>query len=188
MSAPRFVIRESGLAGLKVIERCLLEDARGSLSRFFSADAFREMGFTDPINQINLTVTKRMGTVRGLHFQHPPHAEIKVVSCLRGRIFDVGVDLRRDSPTFLQWRGAILSGENHTSLLVPHGFAHGFQTLEPDCELLYLHSAPHTPEAEDGLHPMDPALAISWPLEIAELSEKDRGRAFIARDYLGISL
>jgi len=188
MTDSRFEIRDAGLAGLKVIQRVLLEDRRGFLSRLFCAETFHAAGFTPSINQITHTCTRRSGTVRGLHFQNPPHAEAKVVSVLRGRIFDVAVDLRWGSPTFLQWRGEILSEANHLSLLIPGGFAHGFQTLEDDCELLYFHSAPHRPEAEGGLHPSDPRLAIAWPLDIAELSDRDKGHAFLAPDYLGLPL
>lgn len=180
MSEARFEFQDGDLPGLKLVRRKPLEDARGSLVRLFCADAFSAIGFAPAIVQINRTLTRRKGTVRGLHFQGPPHAEIKLVSCLRGSIFDVAVDLREDSPTFLHWQGVVLSEANQTGLLIPAGFAHGFQALEPDCELLYLHSAPHHPEAEGGLHPRDPALAITWPLEITDLSERDRSHPMLS--------
>ena len=188
MTAPRFDIRGTKLKGLKIIQRSLLEDHRGYFSRLFCADAFKEAGFTPPVSQINHTCTKRIGTVRGLHFQHPPHAEIKVVSCLKGRVFDVAVDLRKGSDTFLQWEGVILSEENHLSLLIPQGFAHGFQSLEENCELLYLHSESYCPEAEDGLNPADPKLRLSWPLAITDLSTRDQARPYLLPSFQGILL
>ena len=180
MSEARFEFQDGDLPGLKLVRRKPLEDARGSLVRLFCADAFRAFGFAPAIAQINQTLTRRRGTVRGLHFERPPHAEIKLVSCLRGSIFDVAVDLREGSPTFLQWQGVVLSEANQTGLLIPAGFAHGLQALEADCELLYLHSEPHHPEAEGGLHPRDPALAIAWPLEITDLSDRDRSHPMLS--------
>jgi len=187
MSEARFEFQDGDLPGLKITRRKPIEDARGFLVRLFCADAFSAVGFAPAISQINLTLTKRCGTVRGLHFQRPPHAEIKLVSCLRGSIFDVAVDLREGSPTFLQWQGVVLSEANQTGLLIPEGFAHGFQALEADCELLYLHSAPHHPEAEGGLHPLDPTLAIAWPLDVADLSDRDRSRPMLLPSFKGLS-
>ena len=188
MNAPRFEIREGGLPGLKIIQREVLEDPRGSFSRLYCAETFQAAGFPPGVSQINHTLTKAIGTVRGLHFQHPPHAEAKVVTCIRGRILDVAVDLRAGSPTFLHWEGVLLSGENRTSLLIPQGFAHGFQTLEADCELLYLHSAPYCPEAEGGLHPLDPKLGIQWPRAIAELSQRDQSHPWLLPRFHGLTL
>lgn len=188
MTQARFEFEEGDLPGLKLVRRKPIEDARGSLVRLFCADAFHASGFAPAISQINLTLTKRRGTVRGLHFQRPPHAEIKLVSCLRGSIFDVAVDLRENSPTFLRWQGVVLSEANQTSLLIPDGFAHGFQALEAGCELLYLHSAPHHPDAEGGLHPLDPSLAITWPLDVADLSDRDRSHPRLLPSFKGLSL
>jgi dTDP-4-dehydrorhamnose 3,5-epimerase len=187
MTTPRFDFLDTDLPGLKLVRRKLLEDHRGFFERMFCADTFQEEGFAPAISQINHTLTKRIGTVRGLHFQRPPHAETKLVTCLKGRVFDVAVDLRSGSPTFLQWKGFELSEANQTSLLIPQGFAHGFQTLEADCELLYLHTTPYTPEAEDGLHPLDPALAIPWPQEVVDLSNRDHSRPKISPRFKGLS-
>jgi len=188
MTSDRFQILDAGLPGLKVVQRTALEDSRGHFSRLFCAETFQAVGFTSPISQINHTSTRRIGTVRGLHFQHPPHAEIKLVTCLKGRIFDVAVDLRQGSPTFLQWKGLILSEANRTSLLIPQGFAHGFQTLEEDCELLYLHSHPFVPAAEGGLHPSDPRLQVAWPLAVTELSPRDQAHPLLADAFPGLSV
>lgn len=163
-----------------VIQRKPIEDSRGFFARFFCADEFQKAGFTRSIAQINHTLTRKKGAVRGLHFQRPPHAESKVVSCLKGDIFDVAIDLRKGSSTFLRWHGEVLSAENRKSLLIPEGFAHGFQTLTDDCELVYLHSTSFHPETEGALNVRDPKLAIAWPLTMTELSERDRAHAFIS--------
>jgi len=123
--------------------------------------------------------------VRGLHFQHPPHAEDKLVSCLRGEVFDVAVDLRQGSATFLQWHAEILSADNARSLLIPQGFAHGFQTLTDDCELLYLHSRAYAAGAEGALNVRDPALAIRWPLAFTDISERDAQHPLLTREFTG---
>lgn len=176
------------LAGLKIIQRPCIEDSRGYFSRFFCAEELREARFPGAIAQINQTLTRHRGAVRGMHFQYPPHAETKMVSCLQGRVFDVVVDLRRASPTFLCWHGEVLSAKNRKSLLIPEGFAHGFQTLSDDCELLYLHSAPYAPVAEGALNARDPRLSIAWPLPIGEMSERDRQHPNLEFDFPGIEL
>jgi dTDP-4-dehydrorhamnose 3,5-epimerase len=176
------------LSGLQVVQRKPIGDERGFLERLYCSDEMRAIGLEKPVQQINRTLTKKRGTVRGMHFQHPPHAETKIVSCLRGEVFDVAVDLRRDSETFLQWYGETLSADNHKTLLIPEGFAHGFQTLTDDCELLYLHTAEYRQSAEDGLHPEDPELNIEWPLPITELSARDSAHRAVAAEFEGISL
>jgi dTDP-4-dehydrorhamnose 3,5-epimerase len=141
-----------------------------------------------PVAQINRSFTRTRGVVRGMHFQHPPHAEIKLVTCLHGEVFDVAIDLRQNSPTFLKWHAEILNGENHRTLAIPAGFAHGFQTLAEDCEMLYLHSAAYAPDAEAGIHPLDPRVAVKWPLEITELSPRDSAHPYLTESFQGISL
>lgn len=185
---PRFDFTPTPLAGLTLVQRKVIEDQRGFLSRFYCADEFREAGQDKPIAQINHTLTRSKGAVRGLHFQYPPYAESKLVSCLHGEIFDVAVDLRRGSPTYLHWHAAVLSAQNRQSLLIPEGFAHGFQTLSEDCELIYLHTAAYHPEAEGALNAADPKLGIAWPLGITELSEKDRSHKLIEPKFQGIVL
>jgi len=182
----RFDCFDLPLAGLKIVQRKSIEDARGFLSRFYCAEEFANYGFHKSISQINHTLTRNKGAVRGLHYQRPPHAEIKLVSCIKGEIFDVAVDLRKDSPTFLQWHGEVLSEHNQRSLLIPEGFAHGFQTLCEDCELIYLHSAPYCKDAEVALNVTDPKIGITWPLEITELSERDRSHPMIKLDFEGM--
>ena len=182
----RLDILDTSLQGLKVIQRKPIGDSRGYLERMFCARELQPLIQDKGIMQINHTMTAKRGTVRGMHFQYPPYAEIKLVSCLRGEVFDVAVDLRQGSATFQQWHAEILSAENHKTLVIPEGYAHGFQTLTEDCELLYLHTAPFHPEAEGALNVADPALAITWPLPVSELSERDRAHPFIDSHFPGI--
>jgi len=114
-----------------------------------------------------------------MHFQRAPHEETKFVSCIAGAVFDVAVDIRPDSPTYLKWHGEILSPENAKSMLIPAGFAHGFQTLTENCQLIYLHDKPYAPGSEGGLNGLDPKLAIAWPLQITQMSERDLAFAMI---------
>ncbi len=184
----RFVIHPTPLAGLKVVERQQIGDSRGFLSRLFCADELVAAGWTGPIAQINHTLTQKRGTVRGMHFQQPPHAEMKLVSCLKGSVLDVAVDVRAGSPTFLQWHAEKLTASNHRALLIPQGFAHGFQSLEDDCELLYLHSAAYTAQSEAALNALDTRLSISWPLPVTERSERDARHLMLNNQFTGVSL
>lgn len=182
----RFTVTDLPLAGLKRVQRQRLGDNRGFLARLFCADELASTGWTKPVAQINHTYTAKQGTVRGMHFQRPPHAETKLVSCIRGEVWDVAVDLRAGSPTFLHWHAERLSAENGCALLIPEGFAHGFQALTDDVELLYCHSEAYAAHAEGGLNPTEPRLGIAWPLAIAELSARDAGHALIASDFEGV--
>jgi dTDP-4-dehydrorhamnose 3,5-epimerase len=184
----RFDFIPTPLAGLLLVQRKVVEDHRGFLSRVYCAEEFNAAGVTKPITQINHTCTRRKGAVRGLHFQYPPHAETKLVSCMKGEVLDVAVDLRRGSPTFLKWHGEILSAANRRSLLIPEGYAHGFQALTEDCELIYLHTAAYHPEAEGALNVTDTGLNIAWRLPLDDLSERDRNHPFIGSDFQGIVL
>jgi dTDP-4-dehydrorhamnose 3,5-epimerase len=182
----RFEVGATPLAGVRTVRRQRAGDARGFLSRVFCADDLRQVGWSQPIAQVNHTYTARRGTVRGLHFQHPPHAEMKLVSCLRGEVWDLALDLRAGSPTFLQWHAERLSADNGAALLIPEGVAHGFQTLTDDVEMLYCHSAAYTAGAEGGLNPRDARLAIAWPLPISEISERDRRHPALGDDFEGV--
>ena len=184
----RFTINDLPLTGLKLVERQRLGDSRGFLSRLFCAAELSSAGWKKPIAQINHTSTSKRGTVRGMHFQRAPHSEMKLVSCIRGRVWDVAVDLRKASPTFLHWHAEELSAENNRAMLIPEGFAHGFQSLTDDAELLYCHTAPYHAEAEGGLNSADPKLSIAWPLEIAELSGRDTQHPMIDQNFSGLAL
>ncbi len=181
-----FAVTDLPLVGLKLVERQSLGDSRGFLSRLFCAEELASAGWQKPIAQINQTFTAKRGTVRGMHFQLPPHAEMKLVSCLHGRVWDVAVDLRRGSETLLHWHAEELSADNQRALLVPEGFAHGFQALTDEVELLYCHSAAFCDEAQGGLNLRDRKLAIEWPLEIVELSDRDAHHPMIDQDFEGL--
>lgn len=184
----RFDIADTPLGGLKVVHRQILADARGSFYRLFCANELKSAGFDTPIAQINCSYTARRGSLRGMHFQYPPHAEIKMVTCLRGEVFDVAVDVRRGSPTFLHWHGEVLTAQNRASLLIPRGFAHGFQTLSEDCELLYLHSSAYSADSEGALNAQDPSLAIAWPLAVTALSDRDKLHPHLDQEFPGVCL
>lgn len=184
----RFDFLPMPIAGLMLVQRQIIEDSRGFFSRFYCAAEFETLGVQKPVRQINHTLTKSKGAVRGMHFQLPPYAETKLVSCLHGKIFDVAVDLRKDSPTFLRWHGEILSAANQRSFLIPEGFAHGFQSLTVDCEVIYLHTAAYDPASEGALNAADPRLAITWPLDVTEMSDRDRSHPMLSAYFEGIQL
>jgi dTDP-4-dehydrorhamnose 3,5-epimerase len=178
---------DTPISGLKRVRRIRLEDQRGFLARLFCADELRDAGWDVPVAQINHTRTVKRGSVRGLHFQHPPKAEKKLVHCLRGEVWDVAVDLRRGSPTFLRWHAERLSADNGVALLIPEGFAHGFQTLADDVEMLYVHSVAYSAGDEGGIHPRDARLAVDWPLPIEQLSPRDAAHAPLVTDFQGLA-
>lgn len=164
---------ETTLKDAWLIEPELRGDERGSFARTFCKDEFAQHGLLTEYVQQNMSVSAAAGTIRGMHFQRPPYTEAKLVRCVRGKILDVIVDLRRDSPSYLKHEGFELSAQNHMQLYVPPGFAHAFQTLVDDIEVSYLVSAPYTPQAEGGVRYSDPVLGISWPLPVTVISEKD---------------
>ena len=184
----RLAVTDLPLAGLKRVQRDRLGDARGFLARLFCADELASAGWLRPVAQVNHSHTRRHGVVRGLHFQTSPHAEMKLVSCIRGRVFDVAVDLRSGSATFSRWHGEVLDAEMGGAMLLPEGFAHGFQALTDDVELVYCHSAAYHPQAECGFNPLDERLKIDWPLPISELSERDRLLPRIGSGFIGLAL
>lgn len=184
----RFNILDAKLRDLKVIQRNPIGDERGYFERLFCSKEFTAMIRNKNIVQINHTLTVKQGTVRGMHFQYSTHSEIKIVSCVRGKVFDVAVDLRHGSSTLLQWYSQDLGADNHISMLIPEGFAHGFQTLEDNCEMLYFHTAAYQATAEGGINAQDPMLAICWSQLITELSDRDRSHPMLQHDFWGIQL
>lgn len=181
-------LAETQLAGLFLAHTSPISDARGAFARLYCEHDLRQALGARRIEQINQTRTHRAGAIRGMHWQYPPHAEMKFVRCLHGRVWDVAVDLRYGSPTFLKWHAQELSPENGRMMIIPEGFAHGFQVLEPDSELLYLHTACYMPGSEGGVRFDDPSLEINWPLTVTELSERDGGHRLISPDFEGIRL
>jgi len=181
-------IIETSLAGVYTVESFVITDQRGLFFRFFCEKKLAEIMGSRHIQQINYSVTHEVGTVRGFHYQYPPHAEMKLIRCLKGRVWDVVLDLRESSATFLQWHAEELSANNEKMMIVPEGCAHGFQVLDTNSELLYLHTNFYSPEAEGGIHVLDPIFSIDWPLPINDLSEKDNSHAFINEHFSGIVL
>ena len=176
------IFHDTDLEDARLIELRLLGDERGAFARTFSRDEFAQGGMASVYVQQNMSVSATAGTVRGMHFQRAPHAEAKLIRCLRGAILDVIVDLRRGSPTYLRHQGFELSAANRHQLYVPPGFAHGFQTLVDDVEVSYLVSAAYAPAAEGGLRHDDPLLGIAWPRPAAVLSAKDAGWPLLDAD------
>jgi len=164
------------------------EDQRGIFARLFCQKELKTINQDKTIKQINFSYTRNKGTVRGMHFQYPPRAETKMIKCLQGKVFDVAIDLRKGSKTFLKWHGEILSKDNLKMIYIPEGFAHGFQTLESNCELIYLHTEFYTPNSEGGLCYNDPSIGIKWPLPVQELSEKDNKFKTLSLHFNGINL
>jgi dTDP-4-dehydrorhamnose 3,5-epimerase len=174
------IFTETHLAGAFVIELERREDDRGFFARTFCRNEFEEHGLEPVIAQANLAFNKRRGTLRGMHFQYPPAAETKLVRCTRGAILDIIVDLRPESPTYLEHVSVELSADDAVALYVPKRFAHGYQVLEDATETSYQVGEFYTPEAEGGLRYDDPALGLSWPLPVTEISEKDGAWALLA--------
>ena len=176
------------IAGVFEAQTDPFRDQRGRLTRLFCLNDLRDAHADRPIVQINHSLTHQLGTVRGLHFQRPPHAEAKWIRCLRGRVFDVAVDLRQGSPTLLQWYACELDADRQNAIFIPEGCAHGFQTLEPNSELLYLHTAAYVPNAEGGLRYDDPRIGIAWPLPIGDVSDRDQRHARLDESFQGLTL
>lgn len=178
----------TSIPGLVVVETTPHIDNRGAFARLYCEQELVSLIGSRRIVQINHSRTTTIGSVRGLHYQRLPHAEMKLVRCLKGRVWDVAVDLRQNAPTFLDWHAEELTPTNTLMMVIPEGFAHGFQALEPESELLYLHTAFYTPGAEAGLRHNDPRLAIHWPLAVTDLSPRDAAHPFINSDFSGIAI
>ncbi|GBU23469.1 dTDP-4-dehydrorhamnose 3,5-epimerase [Fibrobacteria bacterium R8-3-H12] len=174
------------ISAVKIITPVPFVDERGSFARIFCVRELAEALNGKNIEQINYSSTKIKGSIRGMHFQKPPHSEIKIVRCTKGSIFDVAVDLRKNSPTFLKWHGEILSEQNGKMLLVPEGFAHGFQTLENNVEMIYSITASYCKESEGSIRFDEPLASIEWKLPPAVLSQKDLSVAFLDGGFRGI--
>jgi dTDP-4-dehydrorhamnose 3,5-epimerase len=180
-------IKELSLTGAYIISANKHEDDRGSFSRVFCKQEMSKIS-NENFVQVNHSLTIKKGTVRGMHFQHQPNAEVKMVKCIKGSVLDVIIDIRKNSPTFLQHHCEVLSAKNMKMIYIPKGFAHGFQTLEDYSELLYFHSSIYTPNNEGALNVRDPLLNIKWPLDIIGLSKKDAQHKFISTDFKGIEI
>ena len=179
---------ETPLAGAYVIELEPFRDERGLFARTFCQKEFSKIGFDKQIVQINHSLTRQKGAIRGMHYQRLPVSETKIIRCVAGAVFDVMVDIRAGSSTFMEWHGVELSKDTMRMVYIPEGFAHGFQTLTDNAELIYHHSAFYNPDYEGGLRYDDPALAIKWPLPVGFLSPKDQNYPFLGNNFKGIEI
>ena len=175
---------ETRIKGAYVVDIKKISDDRGFFGRSYCKKEFENLGINKPIVQVNVSANKKKGTLRGLHMQVEPAAETKLVRCTRGAIFDVLVDLRPDSETFLQWVGVELNARDYTMLYIPEGCAHGYLTLEDDTDVMYQVTAYYTPEAEKGFRWNDPTFNIDWPLEPVVISSKDQAQPLFHPDLL----
>jgi dTDP-4-dehydrorhamnose 3,5-epimerase len=180
------IFNETPLKGSYVINLEPFRDDRGWFARTFCKEEFQQIGHQKEWLQLNHSYTKEKGLIRGLHYQLPPFSEIKLVRCIAGKVYDVIVDIRKNSSTFLQWFGAELSAENKKMIYIPEGFAHGFQTLTDDCELIYHHTAMYKPGSEGGLKYDDRRLGIQWPFTTRALSERDKAHKYLDKEFKGI--
>lgn len=179
-------IIDTNVSGLKLLKHHVFNDERGRFSRVFCRESLEAAAIAPDIAQINVTQTVKRGCLRGMHYQKRPHSERKIICCLRGSVFDVVVDLRRGSSSFLQWRSFELNGNDGTSIIVPAGFAHGFIALSDDVEMLYLHDKPYVEEAQRGVLHNDPRLNIHWPIPVTQISDKDTAYPPITPDFTGV--
>ena len=178
--------KETILKGSFVIDLTPFQDKRGWFARIYCKEEFAKIGHTKEWVQMNHSFTKQQGTIRGMHYQLPPFSEIKLVRCIAGAVFDVIVDIRKNSPTFLQWFGIELSANNKKMIYIPEGFAHGFQTLTDDAELIYHHSEFYKPNVEGGIKHTEPKVNIDWKLDVTNISERDKEHNFLKEDFEGI--
>ena len=181
-------IIDTYISGVKIVESTVFQDDRGAFSRLFCKQEMESIFGDRSVLQINHSITSNVGAVRGLHFQQFPYAEMKIVRCLKGRVFDVAVDLRQESPTFLKWTSVELTPENRFSFVIPEGCAHGFQVLEKASELLYLHTEFYRPGSEGAVRYDDPMIGIKWPKKPVDLSSKDLSHLYLKDDFKGIVL
>jgi len=169
----KLIITETSLKGSFLIELEKIEDERGFFSRAFDESIFQQYGLKYHFTQCNISFSKKKGTIKGMHYQLPPHAEAKFIRCTKGKIFDVIIDIRPSSKTYKKWKGFELSAENYKQLYIPEGFAHGLQTLEDNTEIFYQNTLSYYPDYERGIRWDDPIFNISWPLNPTSISKKD---------------
>jgi len=179
---------ETKLKGSFIIETNPIIDNRGFFERIFCEKEFEKIGLNKKIVQINRSFTVKKATVRGLHYQKSPYSEIKIIKCTKGAVLDIIVDIRKNSETFLQWTSVDLNPDNNKMIFIPKGFAHGFQTLEENTELIYFHTEFYNKEAEGALNIFDKKLNIKLPLNISEMSERDKTHDLINDNYKGITI
>ena len=184
----RLDVKPLSISGVFEVKSNPLEDERGFFKRMFCEEELKPYVNGKSIVNVNLSMTKTKGTIRGIHFQHPPKAELKIIQCLQGNIWDVFVDVRKNSSTFLRWGAVELNPVMNNMLILPEGVAHGFQSLDDDCKILYMHTAHYDKSLEDGIRYSDPVLNIPWPLPVTSCSERDANHIFIDKEtFKGIN-
>jgi len=182
------IFKPTEMEGSYVISISPIMDERGWFARTFCKDEFNEKGLNTEWVQMNHSFTKEKGTVRGMHFQKPPYAEVKLIRCIAGKVFDVMVDLRKNSATFLQWFGVELSAQNKKMIYIPEGFAHGFQSLEDDSELVYMHSKLYEKNAEGAIRYNDEKVHINWPYAVTNISKRDNEHSLLPENFEGLNI
>lgn len=180
------IFTETSIPDSFIIEIEKKVDDRGWFSRTFCKEEFKKINHYAEWVQMNHSFTNHKGTIRGMHYQNQPHTEIKLVRCIAGAVYDVIIDLRKNSSTFLKWFGIELSAQNGKMIYVPQGFAHGFQTLTDNVELIYQHSSFYVPNVEGGIKYDDPTIKIDWPLELTNISERDKQHNLLTENFIGI--
>lgn len=184
----RFIFTPTAISGVYIIEPKPIKDSRGYYERYFCVEDFKEIGLNKPIVQINHSKTLVKGCIRGFHYQNPPYAEVKIIRCIKGAIFDVALDIRKNSPTFLQYVSVELNEDNSKYLYIPEGCAHAFQTLTEESELLYPVTEFYNPEYDRSINPLDKKINVDWRLTPIGLSDKDKNAAFIDNSFKGVEL
>lgn len=179
---------ETRIKGLYIANIQPSIDERGFFVRSYCNKELEKIGVIKSIKQINHSSTSKIGSIRGMHYQNPPYSEIKMIRCIYGEVFDVVIDIRENSETFLQWHGEYLSSENYKMMIVPEGFAHGFQVIKENSQLLYLHTESYTPESESGILFNDKAVKIKWPLQVTDISNRDLKHNVVTKNFKGINI
>ena len=179
---------ETKIKGLYIAELELFSDDRGFFARAYCNKELEKINIEKPITQINHSSTSTVGAIRGMHYQNPPYAEVKIVRCIAGEVFDVAVDLRKDSDTFLQWHGEYLNSTNFKMMVIPEGFAHGFQVIKSNSELLYFHTESYIQKAEAGVLFNDEKIGIKWPLQLTDISDRDLRHRLITKEFKGVNI
>ena len=174
--------------GLVQIKPTIYSDERGGFFRYVCHNEFENAGLNAHFVQMNQSINHNKGTLRGMHYQEPPHAEEKLVRCIKGAVQDIVVDLRKDSPTFLKYYSITLSEQNRIAIYIPKGFAHGFITLENNTELIYHHTAFYNPTSERGIQYNDPQLNITWPIMPEVISERDLNHSLLSTNFNGLAI
>jgi dTDP-4-dehydrorhamnose 3,5-epimerase len=181
-------LNKTKIKGLYIAELEPIKDSRGFFARAYCDKTLEKIDITKSIKQINHSSTSKIGAIRGMHYQNSPYAETKMVRCIVGEVFDVVIDLRKDSDTFLQWHGEYLNSENFKMIIIPEGCAHGFQVIKSNSEMLYFHTEIYVQKSESGVLFNDEKIGIKWPLKITDISERDLKHKVITEEFKGIDV